>query len=313
LCPHYRDISSRAVELLESAMGIGSAPYIWPPPRRGVALSIHIPASLVSVEQGIVKKTLIVGLIARASAIFRVDRVAVYRDPGASPSDLELVRKILEYMSTPPYLRKRIIAIDRDLKAVGVLPPLATASHPTEEDIGVDHIRPAMVTRASRGRICLDPGLGGDVCIHVDRSLRYREGDMVFVRVVKGGRVIGLADPGEVSNIYWGYGVEVFNSLRESIESSRGDLYVVSTRKGSHRLEELGAMIRSARDVEVIFGSPEKDPDEIAGEEGWGIESISHYKFNSAPLQGVRSIRTYEAVYITLAMLNSILYRIKQI
>jgi len=307
------DISSRALELLEGMLAAGSTPYSWPPPKRGIELSIHIPASVVSVEHGIVKKTLVVGLIARASAIFRVDRVAIYRDPGAGRSDLELVRKIMDYISSPPYLRKRLFGLDRDLRAVGVLPPLATASHPTEEDLGSDHIRPAVVTRIHSGRVCLDAGLGGEVCVSSGGGLQYSVGGIVFVRVLRGGRVIGIAGPGEVGGIYWGYRVEAYGSLKESIRASRGDLYIVSTRRGSHKLEELGDMIRSARGVEVIFGSPEKDPDEIAREEGWDLEGIAHYKFNSAPFQGVRSIRTYEAVYITLAVLNSIAYRVKGI
>jgi len=40
----------------------------------------------------------------------------------------------------------------------------------------------------------------------------------------------------------------------------------------SHRFEELGDMIRSARGVEMIFGSPEKDPNGIAREEGWDLD-----------------------------------------
>ncbi|MEM0439690.1 MAG: hypothetical protein QXP18_06700, partial [Sulfolobales archaeon] len=79
----------------------------------------------------------------------------------------------------------------------------------------------------------------------------------------------------------------------------------MSTKEGSHG-EDLTARIEGVRKgISVIFGSPDKDPDEIAEEEGWNIDMLNHYKLNSAPLQGVRSIRTYEALYITLAILNS--------
>jgi len=33
-------------------------------------------------------------------------------------------------------------------------------------------------------------------------------------------------------------------------------------------------MIRSARGVEMIFGSPEKDPNGIAREEGWDLDPL---------------------------------------
>jgi predicted SPOUT superfamily RNA methylase MTH1 len=296
------------------AMGDSLLHFTWPPPSRGVELSIHIPASLVSVEHGIVKKTFVIGLVARASAIFRVDRIAVYKDPGSRDSDLELVRKVLRYMLSPPYLKKRLFGIDKDLRAVGVLPPLATASHPTEKDIDVEHIRPAMITRVSGKSICLDPGLDGDICLDVDRYIKLRAGEIIYVKVSRGGRVTGIASIDETRKIYWGYQVEIYRSLKASIKASQGDLYIISTKKGLHNIEAIQEGIRSVRKgIEVIFGSPEKDPDEIALEEGWDLEAIPHQKFNSAPMQGVRSIRTYEAIYITLALVNSIIYRIFQI
>jgi hypothetical protein len=288
--------------------------FIWPPPARDIRLSIHVPASIITVEHGIVKKTLVIGLVARSSAIFRVDRIALYRDPGSVVSDLEFIRKILEYILAPPYLRKRLFKIDRDLRAVGMLPPLATASHPTEEDIDIDHIRPAMVTRIIGDRICIDPGLDGEVCIKVDRSIRLKVGEIIYVRISRDRSIKGIAGVDEVKKIYWGYRVEVYSSLRESIEASRDELYVVATKKGSHNVDALLERIRSEGvGVSLIFGSPDKDPDEIALEEGWNLENIPYVKFNSTPLQGVRSIRTYEAIYITLAMINSIIYRVKQI
>jgi Uncharacterized conserved protein len=291
-----------------------SQSYIWPPPARDIRLSIHVPASIITVEHGIVKKTLVIGLVARASAIFRVDRIALYRDPGSTTSDLELIRKILEYISAPPYLRKRLFRIDRDLKAVGMLPPLATASHPTEEDIEIDHIRPAIVTKAVGNRICIDPGLDGEICIKIERGIRLKVGEIIYVRTSRGGRIEGVAGVDEIKKTYWGYRVDMYNSLRASIETSRGELHIVATKKGSHRVEDLWKRIKSdGIGISLIFGSPEKDPDEIALEEGWNLDDIPHIKFNSAPLQGVRSIRTYEAIYITLAVINSIIYRIKQI
>ncbi len=291
-----------------------SQSFIWPPPARDIRLSIHVPASIITVEHGIVKKTLVIGLVARASAIFRVDRIALYRDPGSTTSDLELIRKILEYISAPPYLRKRLFRIDRDLRAVGMLPPLATASHPTEEDIDIDHIRPAIVTKVVGNRICIDPGLDGEVCIKIDRGIRLKIGEIIYVRISRGRRIECVAGVNEIKKIYWGYRVEMYNSLRESIEASRGELHIVATKKGSHRVEDLLERIKSdGISVSLIFGSPEKDPDEIALEEGWNLDDIPHIRFNSAPLQGVRSIRTYEAIYITLAVINSIIYRVKQI
>lgn len=277
-------------------------------------IKVHVPASILSVEHGIVKKTFVLGLIARALAIFRVDRISIYKDPDSRGRDIILAKKVLEYIAIPPYLRKRIFKIDRDLKAVGILPPLATASHPLEEDVLREHTRPALVLNVSPLSICIDPGLGGEICINRAKGLHVKKGDMVYVRTLAGGIISSVVDPIEAKKIYWGYSVETYRSMRESILSSDGDLYIVSTKKGSHNIEKLSERVGTVRrGIDVIFGSPDKDPDEIAMEEGWDLEAIDHYKLNSAPLQGVRSIRTYEAIYITLAILNSIIYRVKHI
>ncbi len=288
--------------------------YAWPPPERGLELSIHIPSSLVSVEHGIAKKTLVLGLVARAAAIFRVRRIRIYRDPGSGVEELNLVKKILGYIASPPYLRKRLFKIDRDLRAVGLLPPLATASHPVEEDLLREHIRPAMVLGIDKGRLCLEAGLGKVICIGIgfDEARRFRKGDLVYILVSPNRVVKRLAGPEEVGRIYWGYRVEIYDSLKSSVDASHGDLYIISTKKGSHG-EGLANKIKNVeRGVSVIFGSPEKDPDEIAEEEGWDIYRLNHYSLNSAPLQGVRSIRTYEALYITLAIVNSSIFRVKR-
>lgn len=286
--------------------------FSWPPPERRLELSIHIPSSLISVEHGIAKRTMVVGLIARAAAIFRVKRIRIYRDPGSDIKDLHFMKKILEYMASPPYLRKRLFKIDKDLRAVGILPPLATASHPTEEELSREHIRPAMVVRVDDKRICLEAGLGSVACISVNRAPMVRRGDLVYVAVTS-GKVSRPAMSDEISKIYWGYSVEVYDSLKSSVESSRDELYIISTKKGTHVEEELISRINSVEgSLSVIFGSPDNDPDEIAEKEGWDIRRLNHYDFNSAPLQGVRSIRTYEALFITLAILNSVIFRVKR-
>lgn len=295
-------------------MSLHEEVFIWPPPSRGLRIKIHVPASILSVEHGLVKKTFVLGLIARALAIFRVDSISIYRDPDSRGRDIILAKKVLEYIATPPYLRKRIFKIDRDLKAVGILPPLATASHPLEDDLLREHTRPALVLSVGAQSMCIEPGLDGEICIDRAKGLHVRRGDIIYVRTLAGGIISGVVDPIEAKKIYWGYSVETHRSMRESISSSDGDLYIVSTKKGSHNIEKLSERVGAVRmGIDVIFGSPDKDPDEIAMEEGWDLESIDHYKLNSAPLQGVRSIRTYEAIYITLAILNSIIYRVKQI
>lgn len=285
--------------------------FTWPPPKSRPSLSVHVPASAVSVEQGMFKKTMVLGLIARAVSIFRVDRINIYMDPDSSRQDLELAEKVLRYMVSPPHLRRRLVGLDKMLRAAGLLPPLAVASHPTEEDLERDHIRPALAVSSGRGRLCVDPGVGGIFCLK-EGSRSYREGDVVFVRML-GRTLAGLADRSDVEGVYWGYSLDLHESLRSSLEYDPGFI-VISSRAGRapHEVRETLAekLSGGVLKISIVFGSPTRDPDEIAAAEGWDLARIEGVKINTAPLQGVRSIRTYEALYITLAVLNAMIYEL---
>jgi hypothetical protein len=51
-------------------------------------------------------RTLKVGTIARAAAVFRVDRIVIYRD--REFDDSRFISRVLQYAETPQYLRKRL-------------------------------------------------------------------------------------------------------------------------------------------------------------------------------------------------------------
>ncbi len=285
------------------------------PPRRPFRLVIHVPVSTLSVEHGLLKKTFVAGLIARAASIFRVDELALYMDPDADVRDLKIFREVLRYMATPPYLRRRVIPRSRALRFAGILPPLATPNHPTEDDVYRNHVREGVVVEVpSWGRVCIDAGLDRIYCINHDKSIKIGEGDIVLVRV-ENGSIKSIVPWSSVEGVYWIYRFTVYRSLYQSIKSYRGPL-IISSRKGGTLGEvsgELQELLEGVEALSVVFGSPERDPDEIATQEGWSIDEFRHVSLNSAPLQGVRSIRTYEAVYITLSLLNTFLYDSKGI
>ena len=288
------------------------------PPRRPIEIVVHVPVSILSVEPGMFRKTFVSGLVARAISIFRVDEIALYRDPGSRSSDLKMLIEILRYMATPPYLRKRVISKSRFLKAVGILPPLATLNHPVEDMVNIDHVREGVVVRVSRKGgdfwvVCVDAGLDRVYCVDY-RGREIKVGDRVVVRV-RGGVVDSIVSWDYVGDLYWVYRVSAYRSLRSSIDSFGGPL-LISTRKGeslSRISERLIDLVDRYGKLSIVFGSPELDPDEIASKEGWSFEDYEYVELNSAPLQGVRSIRTYEALYITLSLINTLLYDSKGI
>ncbi len=69
-----------------------------------------------------------IGYLGRGgAAIFQVSKIIVYRHKLAGERDrTNFIIKNLQYLATPPYLRKDLFKLDRDLKYAGLLPPLKT-------------------------------------------------------------------------------------------------------------------------------------------------------------------------------------------
>ena len=118
------------------------------------------------------------------------------------------------------------------------------------------------------------------------------------------GRFVGR---GEVDQ-YWGYGVHVSGrSLGKLALSREFDLTVATSRRGQPYPmveEQLRARWAEAKSVLVAFGSPRSGLREILAREGLTMEEVFHFTVNTIPRQGCETIRTEEAAYATLAILN---------
>lgn len=281
------------------------------PLKRHVKISVAIPASLVSDIPHLREKTLRIGLIGRALAIFRADEIIIYPDiPDQDQrKDAALIEAILSYMETPQYLRRRLFKIRPELRYVGILPPLRTPHHPTqnrEKDLKIGEIRDGVVISSNKEGVHVDVG--------VERPLfapdvQVKTNSRVTIRIKeKGKRLIGeLVDPDE-SEVYWGYRVSVSKSpLGRILRDQRYDLVIATSRRGASLMkvaDKLFELWRRSRRVLVAFGSPTRGLYEIVREEGVELERVAHFIVNTVPNQGVKTIRTEEAIYATLAILN---------
>ncbi|CAM9498118.1 unnamed protein product [Choristocarpus tenellus] len=111
-------------------------------------LSIAVPGSVVDNAQNRELKTYLVGEIARAAGIFEVDEIVVYddlstsrksgggvRDDSSSSSVGEgndpnvFMARILQYVETPQYLRRKLFPMHPSLRFAGLLNPLDAPHH----------------------------------------------------------------------------------------------------------------------------------------------------------------------------------------
>jgi len=281
--------------------------------KRRVKISVAIPASLVSDIPHLREKTLRIGLIGRALAIFCVDEVIIYPDiPSKNQRrDSSLIEAILSYMETPQYLRRRLFKIRPELRYVGILPPLRTPHHPTEnreKNLKIGEYREGVVVSSDERGIRIDIGVERPIFVP---NVRVKTNSRVTVKIrEKGKELIGeLVDPDEIK-VYWGYKVRVSDlSLGRLMRDQRFDLIVATSRRGDPIMKVVDKLLdrwRNSRRVLVAFGSPTQGLQEILMQEGVELERAAHFVVNTVPNQGVKTVRTEEALYATLAILNTL-------
>ena len=279
-------------------------------PKRQQKLCIAIPASLTEDTPHLREKTYKVGLVGRAASTFRVEEVMIYFDkPRQNQNqDAEFTASILRYMDTPQYLRKALVKVEPRLRFVGILPPLRAPHHQVSGkrgDLKPGTFRQGVVTEV-RGRTSLvDIGVGETAFVQGN----FPKGHRITVKLTKIKDEIEAVrlDDAEI-RIYWGFNVTVPKlPLAESTRKMGFDL-VISTSRYGREINEVFPDLQSAwaksKKTLVAFGSPAKGLEEILKGEGLGLKEYSDFSINMIPKQGVETVRTEEAIYASLSLLN---------
>ncbi len=269
----------------------------------GSETTILIPSSTTMESADMRIRTLKVGTIARAAAVFRVDRIVIYRD--REFDDSRFISRVLQYAETPQYLRKRLFPRERALRYVGILPPLRTAHHPTSSKVStlkVGEFRVGLVV----DEVGSDNGAWVDIGVECPLPLktarRYEVGQRLNVRVFSLKPL--AAEPVDRSEIphYWGYETEVIPNLDEHVRSS-DRLVVATSRQGMTATPDLlrqTARQGRKRGLEVVFGSPARGVDAFLSSETMEGCCV----INTIPHQGTETVRLEEAIVATLSQVN---------
>jgi predicted SPOUT superfamily RNA methylase MTH1 len=274
-------------------------------------IGLVLPASFVSDAPNLRQKTLKVGRIGRLAAIFRVGEVLLYADSsyGEQRGDLVLIKRILEYMETPQYLRKRLHPSSPLLRFAGILPPLASPHHPLKSrksELRDGEFREGVVVKSDSKGSLVDIGVERPQRL---RGVNLRVNTRITVRVgVKDKKLyLERAVPGEVGD-YWGYVVRISkDSLGSTLKKLRPTLVVLTSRYGSPFSSVAERILDGWRGVGrlfLVFGGPYEGLREILGREKTDPFDVGDFVVNFIPDQATRTVRTEEAVSAALAILN---------
>jgi predicted SPOUT superfamily RNA methylase MTH1 len=283
------------------------------PIRRSQKVSIAIPASFVFDTPHLRERTFRIGLVGRAAAIFRINEIIIYPDmPNVDQGrDINLLALILSYMETPQYLRKKLFRIRPELRYAGVLPPLRTPHHPLIdrlERLKTGEFREGVVASATKEGSLIDIGVEQPALIprkKLSKNVRVT----VKITNLKEQFLATLASREEIGE-YWGYRVTASKvSFVELIKRRKFDLVIATSRKGrpiTKAIDKLKGKWRASKEVLVVFGAPTQGLHEILASERLELEEVAHVVLNTIPFQGTKTIRTEEALYTTLAILNTL-------
>ena len=279
------------------------------PLRRVHKLIIAFPSSVTAVDPTLREKTLTVGRIGRYISIFRVDEVIVYVDDPKYEKEAKIITDILEYMEIPPYLKKKLVPLKETLKFAGLLPPLQAPHHQVDNEVKIGEIRNGIITKIRR-KVLID--IGVNKLFELEQSPKYKlkKNKRITVEVTSiEPPKVKIIDRKDLK-VYWGFQLFTTRSLREAIRKANADLIIATSRYGTSITNVLNSLkkdLEKSRRILILFGGPYKGLYEIAKDEKWNLEEKVNYVINTIPYQGVKTIRTEEAIVITLALVNTLI------
>jgi predicted SPOUT superfamily RNA methylase MTH1 len=273
-----------------------------------MTLSVAIPDTSLVDCPNLREKTTKAGQIARALAIFRAESVFIYKTEQLTASkkrDVDLLDKLLRYLDTPQYLRRRAFPKSPSLQYAGTLPPLRTSSHPLESSLN------NLAEGTIRWGIQVRPNLidlGLESLIEYHETVSERE--PTLFRIKRTSPRIEL-EPIKRSDVrvYWGFEVSRASSLLELLKQSKNITRIGFSRNAPffNKLDkDLQLTISNTRSVLAIFGGPTHGIIDIYDDqEKEDIKYNVDFWINTIPDQGTETVRLEEAIFISLGLLNN--------
>jgi len=303
---------------------------------RRFTVSLAIPGSLMSSASRQTQElsTLLAGQVARAAAIFAVDEIIVFDEACSLPTmpgngqdvvdeasalaplerngtqwnDAALLALLLRYSECPQYLRKHLFGVLPALRCAGLLSPLAAQHHLLRDE-----------RTFFREGVVLESGLVDVGLFSVRTDKRLRPGLRVTLRDPGGyggadGAVwsaVSPCTPRVECGLSWGYKVKLVNGLSGVLAAARDYDCVIGTSERGSNIDELSPPLPSFKKMLIVFGGVHGLEASMQADYTFNehynapdpAPLFQHY-FNTCPNQASRTIRTEEAIFITLSGLR---------
>ncbi|KAF0921081.1 hypothetical protein E2562_038465 [Oryza meyeriana var. granulata] len=234
---------------------------------RKMTVSIAVAGSIIDNAQSLELATLLAGQIARAATVFRIDEVVIFdsnptveNNGDGEESGARFLVRILEYLETPQYLRRRLFPMHKNLKFVGLLPPLDAPHHVRKHEwsefregvtLDGDHSMGTFVDIGLSKNVLaeqiLEPGKRVTVAMGTNRDITT-----ACIR-----KVVPPSAPRDKMELYWGYKVRYASNLSGVFSDSpykEGYDYIIGTSEHGKIISSSELILPSFRHLLIAFG-----------------------------------------------------------
>ncbi|KAG7477265.1 hypothetical protein MATL_G00092360 [Megalops atlanticus] len=295
---------------------------------RPYTVSIALPGSVMDNAQSPELRTYLAGQIARACAVFCVDEVVVFDERGEDAKSVEgefkgigkkgqacvQLARILQYLECPQYLRKSFFPKHQDLQFAGLLNPLDSPHHMRVDEEaefreGVVLDRPCKAGKGSfvncgmRKEVQIDKQLQAGLRVTVSLNKVQNTESKVYKGVVVAPHI-----PRREGGLYWGYTVRLASCLSNVFtgcpHKEGYDLTIGTSERGSN-IDSV--TLHPFKHLLVVFGGLQGLEASVDSDQNLDVTDPSmlfDLYLNTCPNQGSRTIRTEEAILISLSGLR---------
>jgi methyltransferase len=266
----------------------------------GKKVCVAVPDTVLEEHDSAREKTAKLGQIARYCSIFGVDAIRIFHDPRGR-GESSFIRKVLEYLETPQYLRRRLFPLSEDLRYAGLLPPLRIPSHKAKVPLG------QLQAGEFREGVVLADGFSVDTGLDSPVALRKKETPhrRITVKITSASPSGAEGVPVDRRDVtaYWGYSVDV-SGTGALLADPAFPLKVATSRRGddvARIARSLRIDLQGSRGVMLLFGSPSRGLFETIGKD---LRGRVNHVVNLFPGQNVVTARSEEAIISALYLVG---------
>ena len=300
--------------------------------KQNYTLSILIPSSIVDNAQSKELRTYLIGELARTIGIFKISEVIIFHDKLKNNESKDYINyfvKNLQYLETPQYLRKTLFPMSEDLKLSGLMNPLESQHH-LRKDEWFPYREGCVLNRPCNGEYSwVNIGLNKDCKINqklpVGTRVTIKLNEKFFDEKLKfySGKTVSMSEPFLQTGAYWGYYIRVCENYNDVIKGciyENGYDFIIGTSdKGENYRSANFEKYKNFKHCLIVFGGISGIEGMINDDEHNNINNenevgkVFDLYLNTCMNQGLRTIRTEEAILISLAVIRPELDRIKNI